>query len=189
MLVRLTLIIGSLILGCNLSAQVKSINGIPFGSKYEEVKRTLTDRGYEVPLLDEQLNPFITLPFRGLLNGLKPTAIVLSFSLDRELVGGSYAWSIKWGNSSEQKLAVELLTQIEHDVVQKYGLGKVNPERIQELFTQSEKRVIWRSWSFNNDFEGGDISLNVENNGMIILNIVNARYFVDAMRRDEADQL
>jgi len=192
MLIRNKFVFGALLVVSNLSAQVTSFNGIAFGTNYEEVKRTLQLRGYDVPVLEEKSEPMIALLYLESLNGLNPGGIVLTFSLNRELVVGSYMWSISMVNTSDhtsdQIKVKELLSKIEDEVEKKYGLGSPTQNREQQIITSFTKDVIWNEWTFRNGYDGGVGRISYDGN-IVQLAIYNDRFFLDARRREQGDQL
>ena len=191
MLIRIKLFFGALFIVSNLSAQVTSFNGIAFGTNYEEVKRILQSRGYDVPVLEEKSEPMIALLYLESLNGLNPGGIVLTFNLNRELVAGSYMWSISWVNSdltSNEIKVEELLSKIEDEVEKKYGLGSPTQNREQQIITSFTKDVIWNEWTFRNGYDGGVVRISYDGN-IVQLQICNGRFFLDGYRREQGDQL
>jgi hypothetical protein len=188
MLIRIKLFFGALLIVSNLSAQVTSFNGIAFGTSYDVVKRILQQRGYEVPILEEKLEPMMALLYLESLNGLSPDGIVFSFSLNRELVAGTYMWSISLSNTSDQIQVKELMYKIEDEVEKKYGLGIPTQNREQQIIKSSKEDLIWNEWKFKNGYEGGDVRITYDGN-IVMLAIINNRYYLDALRREQGDQL
>jgi len=183
LLIRTSLVFGAMIIVSNLSAQVTSFNGIAFGTKYDDVKRNLQLRGYDVPILEENSEPFIAMIYKESLNGLSPDGILFNFSLSRELVAGSYMWSIKLNNTSDEIIVKELLNRIEDEVKKKYGNGNPNHNREQQLNRSLNESVIWNKWEFKNGYEGGNVDITIRDS-IIMLSIVNIRYFIDQIKRD-----